>query len=86
MGKLLGVGLGDDGMPGGAGTSSGVAATGGRAAKASKGLGSNVKLLERRCLLVSPIAVVHSGELAVRMGPLADGGKVDGAWSTLVGM
>lgn len=54
--------------------------------KQVKGLGSNVKLLERRCLLVSPIAVVHSGELAVRMGPLADGGKVDGAWSTLVGM
>lgn len=69
-------------MPGGAGTSSVAAATGGRAgeeSKTSKGLGSkDVRLLERWCLLVSSNAV---GDLAVRMGALADGGKVGGAWS-----
>ena len=97
MGRLLKTGLGDDGMPGGAGTSSVVAATGGRASeesKTSKGLGSNdVRLLERWCILVSSNAVVHSGDLVVRMGALADDGKVGGAWSgalqgecTLVGM
>lgn len=63
IGRLLGVGLGDDGMLGGAGTSSVVAATGERAgeeSKTSKGLGSkDVRLFERWCLLVPSNAVVH---------------------------
>jgi hypothetical protein len=82
MGRLLGTGLGDDGMPGGAGTSSVVAATDGKAgeeSKTSKGL--DVRLLEQWCLLASSNAVVNSGDLAVRMGVLADCGKVGGSWS-----